>query len=191
MATPAADVGAPGPAISTRRRRGVVWGAGAVVVIGLVVALLVTSGTPLRRAPSFSLPRLGGGPAVGLPLGGKTSHLPVVLTFFASWCGPCHRDLPVIAAAARREEAAGGKVQFLGVDGNDGAAAGLAFARQSGIAFPVATDMASAVAPRFALDGYPDTVFIDASGNVVGTVRGPVSSATLDSWLARLAPSRT
>jgi thiol-disulfide isomerase/thioredoxin len=167
----------------------VVWGGGALLAVGLVIGLVATSSTPLRHAPSFRLPRLGGGPAVGLPLPGTATHLPVVLTFFASWCGPCHRDLPVIAAAARREEAAGGRVQFLGVDGNDGAAAGLAFARRSGVTFPVAADAASAVAPRFTLDGYPDTVFIDATGQIVGTVRGPVSRATLDRWLARLAPA--
>lgn len=96
----------------------------------------------------------------------------------------------MIAAVARREEAGGGRVQFVGVDGNDDPAAGLAFARASGVAFPVAADAYSEVAPKFTLVGYPGTVFIDAAGDIVATVHGPVSRPTLEAWVARLQTSR-
>jgi thiol-disulfide isomerase/thioredoxin len=171
------------------RRRLVALALGIVVAIGLWVALTATGSPPLRRAPSFTLPRLDGGGTVGLPLTGLRAHHPVVLTFFASWCGPCHRELPMVAGVARAEQARGGTVEFLGIDGNDGTAAGLAFARASGVSFPVGADTASAVAPRFTLVGYPGTVFIDARDRVVDTVHGPVTRAVLDSWLARLEKS--
>jgi AhpC/TSA family len=80
-------------------------------------------------------------------------------------------------------------VAFVGVDGNDEPASGLAFARASGVSFPVAEDTTSAVAPRFGLYGYPDTVFVDAHGDVAGVVRGPITKATLVAWLHRLAQS--
>ena len=93
----------------------------------------------------------------------------------------------MIARVASREAAAGGRVDFVGIDGNDDPASGLAFARSSGVTFAVAEDDTSAIAPRFGLDGYPDTVFVDARGDVAGIVHGPISQATLQAWLTRLS----
>jgi len=162
--------------------------AAAVVVAGVVTALGVTSGAS-QAAPAFSYPRLGGGSPVRYPLAGTQAHRPVVVAFFASWCSPCRTDLPTIARVARQAARRGSPVAFVGIDGNDEPGSGLAFARQSGVTFPVASDADSALAPRFGLDGYPDTVFVDAAGDVVHVVHGPVSRATLEQWVARLAPA--
>ena len=176
-------VGSRGPF----RRRLVAVVVGVAVVAGVLVGLTVGGAGPATRAASFRLPRLGGGPAVALPLTGADARHPVVLTFFASWCGPCRHDLPVVASVARTARAHHSPVVFLGIDGNDETASGLAFARSSGVGFPVGADTGSVVAPRFTLEGYPATVFIDGAGAVVATVRGPVSRSTLEMWLARLA----
>jgi hypothetical protein len=93
----------------------------------------------------------------------------------------------MIAGVARDEESSGGRVMFVGVDGNDDPASGRAMARSSGVSFPVAVDADSSIAPRYALVGYPDTVFIDTTGHIVGTVRGPVTRRVLTDWVARLA----
>ena len=156
----------------------------ALVVLGALVGVIVASaGSGPTRAPSFgSLPRLGGGAPLSLVPG-----RPTAITFFASWCSPCRSELPVIARVASQESAAGGKVTVIGIDGNDDPASGLAFARASGVTFAVGEDSASAVAPRFGLDGYPDTVFVDAKGDVAGIVRGPISASTLQGWLTRLS----
>ncbi len=168
------------------RRRFVPIAVGLVVAAGLVVGL-VTGGSGPKRAPAFTLPRLGGGRPVSYPLTGTQAHKPVVLTFFASWCGPCHAELPMVARVARQEQAAGDGIVFVGVDGNDDPASGLAFARRSGVSFAVGTNVDSGLAPKFTLVGYPGTVFIDASGTIVKTVHGPVSHATLESDLGLLA----
>jgi hypothetical protein len=93
----------------------------------------------------------------------------------------------MVARVARQVQASGGRVVFVGVDGNDSAGSGLAFARKSGVSFAVGSDVESALAPKFTLVGYPGTVFIDAQGTVLDTVHGPVSHATLESNLARLS----
>jgi cytochrome c biogenesis protein CcmG/thiol:disulfide interchange protein DsbE len=158
-----------------------------VLAAGLGLGLTVTDGgAGARVAPSFVLPRLGGGVPVSMPVPGHRGA-PVVVTFFASWCTPCQIELPMIARVARREIAGGGPVAFVGVDGNDDPASGLAFARSSGVAFPVAADAGSSVAPRYALVGYPDTVFVDATGRIAGTVHGAVTETVLHGWLARLS----
>jgi len=162
-------------------------GIGLVLAAGLLVGLTVTGGSGPQRAPAFSLPRLGGGPPVSYPLTGKDRHRPMVLTFFASWCGPCHSELPMIARVARHERAADDGVVFVGVDGNDDPKSGLAFARSSGVSFSVGADVDSSLAPEFTLVGYPGTVFVDASGTIVETVHGPVTRAVLQSYVARLS----
>ena len=160
--------------------------AAVVVVVGVVVALGFTAGGA-QGAPSFSYPRLGGGAPVRYPLAGTQAHRPVVVAFFASWCSPCRTELPTVAQVARQAQRRHSPVVFVGIDGNDEAASGLAFARRSGVTFPVGADADSALAPRFGLDGYPDTVFVNASGQVAHVVRGPVSRAVLEQWVSRLA----
>ena len=169
-----------------KRRRWLSIGIGAVVAAGLAIGLTVGNNGP-TTAPAFSLPRLGGGTPVSYPLTGAEAHKPVVLTFFASWCTPCQAELPMVARVARQEKAAGDGVVFVGVDGNDNPGSGLAFAHHSGVSFAVGANADSALAPRFTLFGYPGTVFIDASGAIIKTVHGPVSHATLESYVARLS----
>ncbi len=143
-----------------------------------------------REAPQFSLPRLGGGPAVALPALGSARRHAVVLAFFASWCIPCHEDLPRVAKVADQTRAEGLPVSFVGVDVNDSPGAGLAFARRSGVAFPVGSDPKDRVAAGlFDLPGLPATVFIGPRGRIRGWVYGPASVALLRQWVARIAPA--
>ncbi len=169
-----------------RRRRLLSLGVGIVLAAGLWVGLTSFSAPAATKAHSFSLPRLGGGPRVTVPIVGEGAHQAVVVTFFASWCGPCHRELPAFARVAREATVSGDKVQFIGVDDDDAPASGLAFARKSGVRFPVGRDADSLTAPDYGFVGNPSTVFIDAAGNVVKTVRGTVTTSTLEAEIAKI-----
>lgn len=172
--------------MSPARRRLLSLAVGIFLAAVLWVALTAFSAPGATKAHSFSLPRLGSGPRVTVPVTGAGAHEAVVVTFFASWCGPCHSELPAFARVAREAKASGDKVQFIGVDDNDGRSAGLAFARKSGVTFPVGRDSLSLTAPDYGIPGNPATVFIDAAGNVVKTVRGPVTTSTLEAEIAKI-----
>jgi cytochrome c biogenesis protein CcmG/thiol:disulfide interchange protein DsbE len=172
--------------MSPGRRRLVSLALGLVLAGGLWVGLTSFTAPAPTKAPPFSLPRLGPGPRVRVPIVGEGAHDPVILTFFASWCGPCHAELPSVARVARQAEAAGDKVRFVGIDDNEKVAPGLAFVQASGVQFPVGRDWLSQTAPQYDIPGNPATVFIDADGNVVGKVLGPIKTGTLESEIARL-----
>lgn len=142
------------------------------------------------EAPGFSLPSLTGGAAVDLHALGKSTHHPVVLNFFASWCVPCQKETPLLAQTAAAQQAQGSPVHFVGVDVNDPPADALAFVQKSGITYPVGVDRTfNVTSGKYALYGLPQTFFIDAQGRVVGRIQGAVTRAELDQWLHKLGGS--
>lgn len=196
---PAGPDAAP-PVRRPRRLRALLIGCALAAVLAVVLFVGVGSGrkngTTLAPAapgtvpPNFTLPRLGGGPPVTLDALGVDRHRPVVLNFFASWCGPCRQETPLLARTAAKLRAEHSPVQFIGVDTNDPTADGLAFVRASGVTYPVGADRSTRVSySLYALDGLPDTFFINAQGVVVAHVLGALTPATLDHWLGVLTTS--
>jgi len=150
-------------------------GTGGVVPIGSV-------------APNFVLASVVGGPPVDLDALGVKRHHPVVLNFFASWCIPCQKETPLIAATAKAEQAKGSVIQFIGVDGADPPSNAIPFIRQSGITYPVGQDSQFHVTEAvYGLNGEPQTFFINESGIVLGHHIGALDKSELDSWVHRLA----
>jgi len=167
------------------------------------VATIVATPTAtpeIAAAPAPLIP-LGGGPAVGQPapdftlvgLDGKTIRLsdfrgqPVVVTFFATWCGPCTEELPRLQATYQKDRAKG--LQVLLIDLKEPPAEVQAFAKELGLNMPIAVDEKGIVASHgYALTNIPATYFIDGSGVIRGVQFGPVAPKTLadnvDSLLA-------
>lgn len=160
--------------------------------VGLGTSSNSTSGTggvvPVgSSAPNFVLTSVTGGAPVDLHALGVDRHHPVVLNFFASWCGPCRTETPMLASTARAEQAKGSVLQFVGVDAADPPANAVPFITQSGITYPVGQDATLRVtAGVYGLNAEPNTFFIDETGHVVGHVIGPVSKAQLDRWVHEL-----
>lgn len=183
---------------SPRRLRSLIIG---VVIAGVLAAFLflVLGTSPKTKngsppgvsvgdvAPNFSLPRLGGGKPVNLDAIGVDRHKPVILNFFASWCGPCQAETPMLAQAAAAAKAAGSPVQFVGVDVNDPSSNALTFVHQSGVTYPVGSDLTLKVTSAlYALNGQPNTFFIDGSGHVIGSKLGALTAPELAQWMKRL-----
>lgn len=187
-ASPSVAPGTDAPRAKKRRRR-IIFSVAIVVVLaaGIIVGKLGGGGgspasAPLPPTPHFSLARLGGGAPVTFP-DAAMAHHPVVLVFFASWCGPCQKELPALAHYVHEVQASRSPVRFIGIDGNDQNSSGLAFARKSGVTFPAAADHEESVAYQLGLGGLPDTVFISARHKIVHIVQGAVSVSALRHWI--------
>jgi thiol-disulfide isomerase/thioredoxin len=96
---------------------------------------------------------------------------PVVLNFFAKWCGPCVEEMPGLQSVS--EEYAG-QVTFVGMDTNDPLEDGQAIVEETGVEYTVARDPGGDIAAAFQLQAMPTTVFIDADGNIVRVWTGAI-----------------
>src|SRR4030095_1081792 len=103
---------------------------------------------------------------------GELRGTPVVVNVWASWCGPCREEAPLLAAAHR---SFGDRVRFLGVDVLDERDSARAFMHRCGWGSPSVYDPTGAIRDGLGLLGQPVTLFYDADGELVDTWTGPVS----------------
>ena len=133
-----------------------------------------------KPAPDFTLKRLDTGAPVKLSdLKGK----PIVLNFWASWCGPCKMEHPVVSMAARRY---GQEFQFFGVVFEDTEENARVFAGTPDPSFPQLFDERSRMAVDYGVTGVPETYFIDAQGILRDKVAYPIDPRTMAEKLAAL-----
>jgi cytochrome c biogenesis protein CcmG/thiol:disulfide interchange protein DsbE len=132
-----------------------------------------SDGTPPTSdaMPDVTLKCLGGGTSVRLA--GLTGT-PTVINLWASWCGPCRDELPLLAKA---DKAYDRRLRVIGVDFADASPdAAIELAKTSGVTYPLLVDRASSVKVALRVIGLPQTVFVDAQGRMVATERAPFRS---------------
>jgi cytochrome c biogenesis protein CcmG/thiol:disulfide interchange protein DsbE len=131
-------------------------------------------------APNFALTDLHGNLVQLSSLRGR----PVIVHFWASWCGPCVEEFPILlrASAAHR----GDDLAIVGIVYNDSSAAAGAFMTRMGATWPATVDPGGGVATRYGIIGPPDTFFVDRSGVIVGRQIGQLSAADLQHGLSRI-----
>ena len=108
---------------------------------------------------------------------------PVVMNFWASWCGPCQMEMPDFQA---KHEELGGEVQFLMINmtgGRETLDSAQKFIAEQGYTFPVFYDTDSDAAITYGAYSLPTTYFIDAEGNAVAQATGAINGDILQTGI--------
>lgn len=171
--------------VRARRRAPQAWPAlrsalmaGTAVFVAGLGALSALPDTD-RHLPALTVRSLQGAEVDLRTFQGK----PTVINLWATWCPPCVREMPVLAAAQRQSPDV--NVVFL----NQGEAADQvrAWLRSRGLGLDNALiDETRAAGAVFEQKAFPTTLFFDADGRLVGTRIGELSAATLQERLARI-----
>jgi cytochrome c biogenesis protein CcmG/thiol:disulfide interchange protein DsbE len=159
-----------------------------IIIVAVVVFVLFAGlgkdpaiiDSPLigKPAPPFALKAVGSGETIDLEaLRGK----PVILNFWATWCGPCYEEHPTLVANAR----AMSNVQFVGVVFNDDESKIMRFLAERGTAYPTLLDANGKTAIAYGVGGVPETYFINPAGTIVAKFAGPLSTEELQANLAK------
>ena len=112
---------------------------------------------------------------------------PVILNFWASWCGPCKSEMPDLEEAYKKY---GEEIQFVILNMTDGSRETVESARRyiesAGYSFPVFYDKQQNGVIAYGISGVPVTFFIDADGYVKGVYSGAMSANILQQGIDRI-----
>lgn len=132
-------------------------------------------------APSFSLTGMDG---KTYELNGKRDK-PLVINFWASWCGPCRMEAPDLR---RLHQAYGQQIDFyaINVTSDDTLEEAKAFVDRYKLTFPVPLDLQGEVAKSYQLQAFPTTYLIDRNGVIRQKIIGMIEASSFEQELKKL-----
>lgn len=121
---------------------------------------LASSGLAGKQAPDFALKSSSG---ENLRLSEYRGDV-VMINFWATWCGPCRQEMPLLDELYERYERVG--FNLLGVNIDDDSRRAMEMIEELGVDFPVLFDVRKEVSRLYEVDAMPVTVLVDREGNV-------------------------
>ena len=138
-----------------------------------------------RTAPDFTVYDQAGEPVRLIDFAGR----PVVLNFWASWCGPCKAEMPIFD---KIHQETGTEIDFVMLNLVDGqretVETGLAYLKDGGYSFKPYFDSKQQAANKYGITAIPSTYFINAEGEIIYFYRGAMDEAHLRAAIALIAP---
>ena len=128
-----------------------------VVLAGQILSPVSASD---ELAPDFTLADAAGRQVSLGDLKGQV----VMINFWASWCGPCRQEMPLLEQIHHKYQPLG--FTLLAVNVEENSADGQAFLKERPVSFPVLYDPANGISKLYDVVAMPSTVLIDRKGNV-------------------------
>ena len=150
--------------------------------VALLSAMLAAACAAPSGSPATDAPELRPAAVVDTTPDGLKQALasfegtPLVVNWWASWCGPCAREMPLLVEAAGRYE---GRVAFLGVNPRDDPEAAADFIERYGIPFPSVGDPDGSIMRDQRILGMPVTRFYRSDGIMAFAQNGEIDSEQL------------
>lgn len=152
-------------------------GLASVVLVGCASGMSAntpstSSAAGRHAAPQFVVPNLYGGAPVRLA---AYRGRPVLVSFWASWCGQCQAEMPALEKFAASHPG----IAVIGIATLDQDGMSRQFAKSVGATYPMGTDTDGALLAKYRGVALPTTAVIDAQGRLVSTIFGGVSASDL------------
>jgi cytochrome c biogenesis protein CcmG/thiol:disulfide interchange protein DsbE len=114
---------------------------------------------------------------------------PIVINKWASWCGPCREEFPMLRRMSAKYA---DRVAFLGLNAGDARTSARAFLRSNPTLYPHVIDPDEQISRALSAGGvFPSTIFMDRDGDIVTVRPGPFATeAELDQAIRRFALAR-
>ena len=159
------------------------------IITIILIPLLLVAGCASQAArigelaPDFQLPNMEG---QIIPLSDFRGE-PVLVNFWASWCGPCRAEMPYIQEVYEGWLEQG--LVVLTINQGESLSTVENFMQSGNYSFPVLLDTQGQVANQYGILGTPTTFFIDGDGIIQATRIGPfLSKADIEMMLSYIIP---
>ena len=132
----------------------------APLVVAALLAVPATAVAPGGPAPQFKLASMGGKDINLAQFKGQV----VMINFWASWCGPCRQEMPILEKLHAKYKPMGFTMIGINVEPDSTLAAG--WLKSTPVTFPILFDTRSEVSKLYQVAGMPSTAIIDRKGNL-------------------------
>ncbi|MEM9777666.1 MAG: TlpA disulfide reductase family protein [Chloroflexota bacterium] len=139
---------------------------------------LAIAPVPGALAPDFTLTTLEGEQITLSKLRGR----PVIINFWATWCGPCRQETPHFQSFYVQHK---NEVIMLGINQKESFDQITQFSDEFGMTYPILLDQQGAVYSDYQVFGLPTTWFVSPDGVLLSVAPGGVSAAFLEAQLAQ------